>query len=364
MTPIPLASLPMPFPSPSPRPRAPSLLPWMALVALASLPPSPAHAFPHVLQRGESLARIAERVYGRVDHEKILVAANGLDAGGGVATVPGQRLEIPALQHVRVQPGDTWATLAEALLGHTERQDVLSAANQSSPWMTPSEGAEIVVPYNLRVLVGPGDNVVTIALRFMGSREKAWILDRYNFLKGRTPKRGEILLVPLSTLTLTDAGRAEASVATSSERSQAAGGTRDAQRRAETEMPGLLAEVRGGRYLDAVHRGSRMLAYGELSRPQLAAIHRQLLEAYAALDARGHASASCRTWRESDPDASLNPDQLSPKLIAACQTAGAAPSTSATPTPSASAASSSRPRQAPGAPSGPAPRPLAPTPRP
>lgn len=317
----------------------------MALVALASLPPAPAHAFPHVLQRGESLARIAERVYGRVDHEKILVAANGLDAGGGVPTVPGQRLEIPALQHVRVQPGDTWATLAEALLGHTERQDVLSAANQSSPWMTPSEGAEIVVPYNLRVMVGPGDNVVTIALRFMGSREKAWILDRYNFLKGRTPKRGEILLVPLSSLPLTDAGRAEAAAATSSERSQAAGGTRDAQRRAETEMPGLLAEVRGGRYLDAVHRGSRMLAYGELSRPQLAAIHRQLLEAYAALDARGHASASCRTWRESDPDASLDPDQLSPKLIAACQAAGAAPSTSAStaPIPSASAASSSRP---------------------
>jgi hypothetical protein len=321
-------------------PRLSPLLPWLGLVALAPLPPSPASAFPHVLQRNEPLARIAERVYGRVDHEKILVAANGLDAGGGVPTVPGQRLEIPALQHVRVQAGDTWASLAEALLGHAERQDVLSAANGSSPWMTPSEGAEIVVPYNLRVIAGPGDSVVTIALRFLGSREKAWVLDRYNFLKGRALKRGDVVLVPLTALTLTEAGRAEAAAATSIERSQAAGGTRDAQRRAEGEVPSLLAEVRGGRYLEAVQRGSRMLAYGELARPQLAAIHRQLLEAYAALDARGHAASSCRTWLESDPGAVLDPIQLSPKLLAACQSA--APSASAST--SASAAPSARPR--------------------
>ncbi|MCS6900092.1 MAG: LysM peptidoglycan-binding domain-containing protein [Myxococcales bacterium] len=312
--------------------------PWLSLVVLALLPSSPADAFPHVLQRNESLARIAERVYGRVDYEKILVAANGLDAGGGIPAIPGQRLEIPALQHVRVQAGDTWASLAEALLGHAERQDVLSAANGSSPWMTPAEGAEIVVPYNLRVIAGPSDSIVSIALRFLGSREKAWVLDRYNFLKGRSLKRGDVVLVPLTSLALTEAGRAEAAAATFVERSQAAGGTREAQRRAEAEMPSLLAEVRGGRYLDAVQRGTRMLAYGDLARPQLATIHRQLLEAYAALDARGHAASSCRTWLESDPAATLDPIQLSPKLLAACQSAASSPS------PSPSSAPSVRPR--------------------
>ncbi|MCU0657917.1 MAG: LysM domain-containing protein [Polyangiaceae bacterium] len=316
-------------------------LPWLALVALALGSPPEASAFPHVLRRGESLARISERVYGRVDLEKLLVAANGLDAGGGVPTVVGQLLEIPALQHVRVQQGDTWASLAETLLGHPERQDVLSAANDSSPWMTPSEGAEIVVPYNLRVIVGPSDTLVSIALRFLGNREKAWVLDRYNFLKGRPPKRGEVVLVPLTSLPLTEAGRAAAAAATSLERSQAAGGTRDAQRRAEAEMPSLLAEIRGGRYLDAVHRGSKMLAYGELSRSQMGAIHRQLLEAYAALDARGHASASCRVWREVEPGVDLDPDRLSPKLLAAC--ASAAPVSSAAP-PAAPATGSAQPR--------------------
>lgn len=311
----------------------------LALAALALALAAPAHAFPHVLRRGESLAKIAERVYGRIENEKILVAANGLDVGGGVPTAAGQRIELPALQHVRVAAGDTWATLAEALLGHPDRQDVLSAANESSPWMTPAEGAEIVVPYNLRVIVGPTDTVVSIAQRFMGNKEKAWILDRYNFLKGHTPKRGDVLLVPLTSLQLTEAGRAEASAAVAAERTQAAGGTRDAQRRAEAEIPSLLGDVRGGRYLDATQRGARMLAFGDLSRPQLATIHRQLLEAYAALEARGHASAACRAWREADPDATLDPVHLAPKLLAACGN-GSAPSPSALaprPAPSASA---------------------------
>lgn len=313
-----------------------SWLPWLVLGASALLPLSEAHAFPHVLHRDESLAKIAERVYGRVDLEKLLVAANGLDIGGGVPTAVGQRLEIPALQYIRVQSGDTWASLAETLLGHPDRQDVLSAANDSSPWMTPAEGVEIVVPYNLRVVAGTNDSVVTIALRFMGSREKAWILDHYNFLKGRPLKRGDVVLVPISSLPLTDAGRADAAAASSLERSQAAGSTRDAQRRADSEMPSLMAEIRSGRYLDAVQRGSRMLGYGELSKPQLAAIHRQLLEAYAALDARGHASASCRIWRESDPEVILDPDQLSPKLLAVCGSISPAASSSSPPAGSAS----------------------------
>lgn len=316
--------------------RRPALAVLLSALALSLGPP--AHAFPHVMRPGESLARIAERVYGRIEFERVIVAANGLDVGGGVAAVPGQRLEVPAVEHVRVQAGDTWATLATAWLGHAERQDVLSAANDSSPWMTPSEGAEIVVPYNLRVVAGPTDSIVSIAQRFTGNRERAWVLDRYNFLKGKAVKRGDVVLVPLTDLRLTEAGRAEASIAFAAERSQGAGGTREAQRRAEAEIPSLLGEVRSGRFVDAVLRGNRVLGYGELSRPQLATIHRQLLEAYVALDARGHASSACRAWREADAEVTIDPVYLSPKILTACSAAGgpaASGSGSAMPAPSA-----------------------------
>ncbi len=312
------------------------------LVALALPFASPAHAFPHVLKPGESLARIAEQVYGRIEFERVIVAANGLDVGGGVATTPGQRLEVPAIEHVRVQAGDTWGSLAATWLGHVDRQDVLSAANDSSPWMTPAEGAEVIVPYNLRVIAGPNDTIVSIAQRFTGNRERAWVLDHYNFLKGKAVKRGDVVLVPLTDLRLTEVGRAEAAAAVAAEHSQGAGGTREAQRRAESEMPSLLGEVRSGRFVDAVLRGSRMLTYGELSRPQVAAIQRQLVEAYVALDARGHASSACRAWREADPEASLDPVYLSPKILAACNVGGApggssSGATGMPPAPSASA---------------------------
>ena len=48
-------------------------------------------------------------------------------------------------------------------------------------------------------------------------------------------------------------------------------------------------------------------------------IHRQLLEAYVALSATGLATASCDAWRKADPNASLDPNWLSPKIIRTCE---------------------------------------------
>jgi LysM domain-containing protein len=283
----------------------------------------PTFAFPHVVQKGETLAQIAERVYGLVEMEKVLVAANGLDAGGGIAIAPGMRLEVPALGHRRVGPGDSWGSLAFELLGGEDRADVLSMANDSSPWLTPREGAEIIVPYNLRVTVGQADTIVTIAQRYLGNKDRAWTLARFNRLQDSNGvRRGDVLLVPLGEIKLTEEGRAEAARAEAFEKTEGGGAAREAQRRAEAELPALLADVRSGRYVDAVVRGAKMLAYGELARPQLASIHRQLLEAYVALDAPGLAFASCRTWRELDPGAKLDPVYLSPKIVAACESAG------------------------------------------
>src|SRR5687767_3076034 len=104
-----------------------------------------AHAFQHVVQKGDTLASLAEKYYGRIQLEKLLVAANLLDMGGGSPIVRGMRLEVPALLHFRVRPGDTWDTLAAELLGSPSRSDVLSIANDSSPWLVPQEGAEIIV---------------------------------------------------------------------------------------------------------------------------------------------------------------------------------------------------------------------------
>jgi nucleoid-associated protein YgaU len=297
---------------------------------------------------GETLAQIAERMYGRVEMEQLLVAANGLSAGAGISIVPGMRLEVPAVSHYRVSAGETWPILAERLLGDPERSDVLALANDSMPWIAPADGMEIVVPYNLRYVAEQNDSTLTIAYRFLGERDKAWMLDRYNHLKGDAVRRGDVLLVPLTSLALTPEAKAEAANAGALVRAEGLGRAREAQRKADSELPQLAGDVRGGRYVDAIARGNKLLGYGDLARPQLAAIHRQLTEAYVALDASGLAETACAAWREADPAAKIDPIDLSPKIVRVCTAAAVSPSAPPRSTP----ASSSSPFAAPPTPKG------------
>jgi hypothetical protein len=313
-----------------------------------------AGAFPHIVKKGETLAQIAERTYGRVETEQLLVAANGLDAGGGIPIVAGMRLEVPALGHRRVDAGETWAALALELLGDERRSDVLALANGSMPWLTPADGQEIVVPYNLRVVAGGNDSLLTIAYRYLGERDKAWMLDGYNHRKGEPVRRGDVVLVPLSDLALTADGKAEAASAGALVRAEASGKAREGQLRAEAELPQLAGEVRGGRWADAIARGNRLLGYGDLTRPQVASIQRALTEAYVALDAVGLAETACTAWRGADPTAALDPVEISPKILRACVSAAGI-----RPAPPEAAATSSAPPVEPfhdGPASGPNPR--------
>ena len=277
-----------------------------------------AQAFTHVVTEKDTLASIAERYYGRIQFEKLLVAANDLDSRGGSPIVRGMRLEVPALGHRVVRQGETWDSLAAEVLGSPKRSDVLSLANDSSPWLTPEEGAEIIVPFNLRVLPDTGDTLITIAYRFYGDMNRAWVLDRYNLLNGRKLQPGDVVLVPLTELPLSDAGKQAARASAGAVCSQAQGETRSVQKKVAQEIPALLADIRSGRYVDAVARGTRFLASAELSEPQVALVQRQLLEAYVALEAPGLATAACAEWLKRSPGVTLSPVDISPKILAVC----------------------------------------------
>jgi phage tail protein X len=292
-------------------------LSWLAFCGLTAVL-GHAQAFTHIVAEKDTLASIAERYYGRIQFEKLLVAANDLDARGGSPIVRGMRLEVPALGHRVVKQGETWDSLAAELLGSPKRSDVLSLANDSSPWLTPEEGAEIVVPFNLRVLPDSGDTLITIAYRFYGDMNRAWVLDRYNLLNGRKLQPGDAVLVPLTELPLTEAGKQAARAAAGAACSQAQGETRAIQKKVAQELPALLSDIRSGRYVDAVARGTRFLASAELSEPQIGLVQRQLLEAYVALEAPGLAANACSEWLKRTPSATLSPVELSPKILSAC----------------------------------------------
>ncbi|MBV9947759.1 MAG: LysM domain-containing protein [Myxococcales bacterium] len=293
---------------------------WAAL-ALTLGWATPARAFTHVVRAGEALAQIAERMYGDSKFEAVLVGANALDVQGGSVISPGMRLEVPAPGRHTVGARETWADLALAWLGTNDvaRTELLARTNKGVPWVPPVEGQEIEIPAVMTYIAGDGEAVDRIAARFWGNAFRGWELNTYNRREGVSVRRGEVVLVPLPSLKLTEAGKAEARDA--AERDGAiGGGAFERQRSADAELPQLLADVRYGRYAEAVALGNRLLGAGALTHPQLATLYRALLESYVALDARAAAAAACASWRANEPRPLLDPARTSPKVRAACDT--------------------------------------------
>jgi LysM repeat protein len=300
-------------------------------------------AFPYTAQRGDTLAELAERFYGKVEMEKVLVAANGFD--GDVPMLAGMRVEVPAVSYRHVRAGESWNSLAETLLGDARRGEALALSNETMPWVPPVTGREIVVPYPLRYVVKKGESTLSVAYHFLGKRDLAYVVDRYNHLKGEPVEPGDVLIVPVTDLVLTDEGREAARASLAVVAGESGGDDRDAQDQSLRELPLLEKDVREGRYLEAIARGNQLVGAGTLTEPELGAIYRQLVEALVALDAFELASDACHEWRRNDPEAVLDPMELSPKIMRACAAAdgnrGVGPVGSTFP--SASAAPSSGP---------------------
>ncbi len=280
---------------------------------------SEALAFTHVVKPGEALAQIAERVYGDAKREGVLIGANALDIQGGSAISAGMRIEIPAPSHHTVTQGETWAELALTWLGtsDTARTDLLARSNKGVPWVPPVEGLEIEIPAIVTYIAADGETVNSIAQRFWADPYRGWELNPYNRRDGVPVRRGEVVLIPMLGLRLTEAGKDEARAA--AERDGASGGMPfERQRRADSELPQLWADVRYGRYAEAVARGNALLGGGALTHPQLASVYQGLLEAYVALDARSAASVACAAWRANESRPLLDPVRVSPKIRAAC----------------------------------------------
>jgi LysM repeat protein len=289
---------------------------FSGLFALAAS--SDARAFTHVVMPGETLAQIAQRVYGDPRLETVLVGANALDAHGGATIVAGMRIEVPAPSHHRVKKGETWYDIALKYLGDKRRSDKLAIINHGVAWIPPVEGQEILIPAVLTLIAGEGETENSIWDRYMPDPLLAWELNSFNFRDGISIKRGEVILLPMPQLTLTEEGKAEARHADETERAEGLGARLEAQRKAEAELPVLLSDVRYGRYAEGVARGNRLLGTGVLTRPQLAIVHRALVEAYVALDATTAAVAECTAWRTVEPAPKLDAAVTSPKIRAAC----------------------------------------------
>ncbi len=294
------------------------LLAALGALTAAVLTASDAGAFVHIVRPSETLAQIAQRMYGDPKKELLIADANALDVQGGSVIVPGMRLEIPACTYHRVLERETWPSIARDELGDATRADELARINDAVPWIAPSPEQEVKIPYVLTHIAAESETTSRLAYRYLGDANKGWTLDAFNGRKEWKLVRGDVVLVPISTVDLTEVGKREAAQADVRAHSQAAGASLELQRKVDGELPLLQGDVRAGRWVEAIARGARLLGMTDLSKAQLATIHRAMLEAYVALDAHGPAQAACAEWLKNEPRPVLDPMMVSPKIRAAC----------------------------------------------
>lgn len=270
--------------------------------------------FTHVVGVGETLASIAQRYYGDPRKETVLVTENGLTEQEGIRIVVGMHLIVPAVSHHTVAAGERWSAIAQRYYGEPRRAFVLVDANHGSS-DEPAEGAELLIPYPLRHVSGSGETVQRVAAQYLtGSEENVRMLVRFNGLSSTRLSRGQVILVPLPDLVLSEEGRAAYEAATGN---SSGGEVRAVQDSVNAQLPLLAEHVRRGRYLEAVGLGHLLLGTGHLTGNQIVTVQRELGTAYVALDRADQAVLAFRAALERQPDLELDTVRTSPRVLEA-----------------------------------------------
>jgi len=296
---------------------------WLMLVC-ALFVASPALAdetLVHVVRPGETLASIAEMYYGDARRESVLVAENGLTSEGGSSIVVGLRLSIPTVSYHRVQEGETWAVLATRFYGDPARAFALIEANRAASGEQPDPGAELLIPYPVRHVASQSDSLRKLSKTYYGSQKQEKVIRRFNQLKHAWVGRGQLLLLPIEDLVLSEKGKARA--ADASAQAAEGGDVRAKQEEIDDELPTLREHVRRGRYADAVAMANRLLGGGDVTAGQTVAIQRELGTALVALGRDDLAQDAFAAMLVEQPFTELDTVRTSPKVLAVFERAQA-----------------------------------------
>src|SRR6185312_3829935 len=120
------------------------------------------------------------------------------------AVIEGLHLIIPTVRYHRVAAGETWRSIAQRYYADPSRSIALLRANNGRENAPPEEGAQLLVPYPLRHLAHANESMAAISQLYYG-RDEHRMLRSFNGGKSKV-SRGQVVLVPLFDLTLSQAG--------------------------------------------------------------------------------------------------------------------------------------------------------------
>ncbi|MEY4579145.1 MAG: hypothetical protein RL701_3848 [Pseudomonadota bacterium] len=269
-------------------------------------------AITHVVRPGETLGAISELYYGDSHRDNVLIAENGLDAA---ALTPGMRLVIPTVRYHRVDDGDTWASLAERFYGDVRRSFVLIEANNAHINKQPEHGVQLLIPYPLRHTATTTHDPLRQAARdfYDGSTKTIAMLRRFNVTHPGKYARGDVILLPLANLQLSESGR---KAAQDQGRALTEGASaRAKQLTANEQLVALRQHVQEGRFVEAVSLANQLLGAGQLTGNQLVTIQRELGTALVALDREDLAFEAFKALVEQQPDIELGLSDTSPRVL-------------------------------------------------
>jgi len=150
----------------------------------------------HRVQRGDTLAALAERYYGDKERAELLARLNDIEEIRNLKV--GSVLRVPFSARYRVSAGDTPSRLAEKMLKGASRHAALMEMNGRSPRSALAAGAEIEIPVLLEHRLGKGETLGSVARRYYGDAGRAAWLARFNAIdKPDAIAHGTRLEVPL-----------------------------------------------------------------------------------------------------------------------------------------------------------------------
>ena len=159
--------------------------------------------------------------------------------------------------------------------------------------MPPVAGQEIVIPTVIAHIAGEAESTTTLARRYYADPNRSWELDQYNARKPGLLRRGEVMLVPLPSLALTEQGKLEARHAVEGAVTEGTGSAHEAQKHAEAEIPLLL-----GHFSDGTHGDYASIAHKDIDTAELL---RRLSRHPFAIGKAGHVGKNGRGFHIATP---------------------------------------------------------------